>query len=293
MLVFSALVAGSFSLGAEAAPFIDPLALNAARFAFATGVIAALALLLGKLRREHLAQPWRFGVWGGLMATYFAMMFWALKTAEPVSLAAVFTLTPVMTALLSWLLLRQAMTARMGLALAVAATGAIWVIFGADLQAIRAFDVGKGEIIFFFGCIAHAAYAPSVPRLSRGEPGVVQTLGMLVGGTIVLAIFGLKPLLETDWTALPGIVWVTILYLTLATSALTFFLLQYAAMRLKGAKVMAYTYLVPVWVILWEGARGHGWPEPGIVLGISAILLGLALLLKHDTAALDRRAGQN
>ena len=38
---------------------------------------------------------------------------------------------------------------------------------------------------------------------------------------------------------------------------MTFVLLQFATLRLPSAKVMAYTYLVPSWVILWELALGR------------------------------------
>ena len=66
---------------------------------------------------------------GGLFAFYFVLMFEGLKTAPPVSAAAVFTLTPVMAGGFGWLLLRQIMTPRMALALAIGALGALWVIF--------------------------------------------------------------------------------------------------------------------------------------------------------------------
>ena len=56
--------------------------------------------------------------------------------------------------------LRQVTTPRMALALSIGAAGALWVIFRADLAALLAFDVGRGEVIFFWGCVAHALYAP-------------------------------------------------------------------------------------------------------------------------------------
>ncbi len=61
---------------------------------------------------------------------------------------------------------------------------------------------------------------------------------------------------------------------------MTFGLIQYAVLRLPGAKVMAYTYLIPVWVIGWEAALGAGLPPAAILPGIGAVVLGLVLLLK-------------
>ncbi|WP_112321189.1 DMT family transporter [Oceanibium sediminis] len=280
MLAFSALVAGSFSLGAMAAPLIHPLALNTLRFALAALFIGAVVWAGGMARKAHFAAPWRFFLLGGLFAIYFSMMFWGLKTAKPVSTAAVFTLTPILAAGFGWLIMRQVMTRRMALALAIAAAGAVWVIFDADWARLAAFRIGRGEAIFFIGCIAHAAYIPLVPRLSRGEPVLVLTLGMLIAALLCLGTFGAGAVVRTDWAALPAIVWITVLYLSLFASAVTFFLVQFAALRLPGAKVMAYTYLTPAWVILWEGALGHGWPAAGVLAGVALVVLGLLLLLK-------------
>ena len=63
---------------------------------------------------------------------------------------------------------------------------------------------------------------------------------------------------------------------------MTFVLLQYASLRLPSAKVMAYTYLVPCWVILWELALGHAAPPLNVLAGVVLILVALGLLLKDE-----------
>lgn len=231
--------------------------------------------------RSAWVAPWRYLVLGGLLGSYFVLMFEGLKTAAPVSAAAVFTLTPVMAAGFGWLFLRQRLTGRMAFALAVGGLGALWVIFRADLAALRAMAIGRGEAIYFVGCVAHAAYAPLIRQLNRGEPAVVFTFGMMLAGTVLLALYAGPAVLATDWAALPGVVWVTLVYVAVAASALTFVLLQYASLRLPAAKVMAYTYLVPSWVILWEIAL-HGAVPPVLVLvGVALTALALGLLLKE------------
>ena len=280
MLAFSALVAGSFSLGSMAAPHIAPAALNATRFLMATALLFLVVQARGGVQRAALTAPWRYLLIGGLMAVYFVLMFEGLKTAEAVSMSAVFTLTPVMAAGFGWLLLRQRMSRRIALALAIGGAGALWVIFRADLEALLRFAPGRGEIIFFVGCAAHAVYAPLVPRLNRGEPGLVFALGTMVAGTLVLILWGWRDILDTDWSALPRIVWVTILYTTVAATALSTALLQFAAMRLPSAKVMAYTYLIPSWVILWEIGLGRGAPPALILVGVGLSVVALLLLLR-------------
>lgn len=282
MLAFSALVAGSFSLGAQAANEIAPAALNAARFWIAGAVIGAAMLATGGAPRRAAAAPWRYGVLGGLFAIYFVLMFEGLKTAPPVSAAAVFTLTPMTAGVAGYFLLRQITTPRMALALAVGGAGALWVIFRADMDALLAFEVGRGEVIYFFGCLSHAIYTPMVRKLNRGERPLVFTFGTLVAGALLLTVWGWRDLMATDWTGLPGIVWITLIYISLFASAATFVLLQFATLRLPSAKVMAYTYLTPSWVILWEVALGNGLPPAVVWAGVALTGLALMMLLRDD-----------
>jgi drug/metabolite transporter (DMT)-like permease len=284
MLLFSALVAGSFSLGGMVANEIAPLALNAVRFVLAGVAVGMVAMVTTGIPRSAFAAPWRYLLLGGLFVIYFVLMFEGLKTSAPVRSAAVFTLVPAMSGVFAWFLLRQRTTPRMLLALAIGGAGALWVIFRADLAALMAFDVGRGEVIFFFGCIAHGLYTPLVRRLNRGESAVVFSFGVLVAGALWLGVVGARDIQATDWAALRPMVWVTIVYVSLGASAITFVLVQYAALRLPSAKVMAYTYLVPSWVIGWEAALGNPLPPLLVSAGVGLTVLALLLLLRDDDA---------
>ncbi|MEL6683665.1 MAG: DMT family transporter [Pseudomonadota bacterium] len=282
MLLFSMLVAGSFALGSLAANEIAPSALNAVRFWIATVIVGTIAVSTTGIARTAFAAPWRYVVLAVFFTTYFVLMFEGLKTAPPVGAAAVFTLTPILTAGFGWLLLRQVLTPRMALALLIGALGAVWVIFRADVAAILRFEVGRGEVVYFWGCMAHAIYTPLVRRLNRGETAVVFSFGVLLAGSVLLTLWGWADLKATDWRGLPGIVWVTILYTAVFASAATFVLLQFATLRLPSSKVMAYTYLTPSWVIVWELALG-GVPPPLLVLaGLALTMIALGLLLRED-----------
>ncbi|MEL7167589.1 MAG: DMT family transporter [Pseudomonadota bacterium] len=281
MLFFSALVTESFSLGAQAANDLEPAALNAVRFWMAAGIIWLVVRARASRPLDGVQAPWRYAVLGGFFAAYFFLMFEGLKTAPPVSAAAVFTLTPVMAAGFGWVLLRQVTTPRMALALTIGAAGALWVIFRADLSALLAFEVGRGEVVYFIGCVSHAVYTPLVRRLNRGEGAFVFSFWTLVACAGWLTIVGAGDLLSTDWHALPGIVWVAILYTAVFASAVSFVLLQVGAMRLPAAKVMAYTYLTPSWVILWEIAFGNGVPGALVWGGVALTVVALGLLLRE------------
>lgn len=288
MLGFSALVAGSFSFGGRIANEIDPMALTALRFLLASIVVGIIAFATGQLTRKVIVAPWRYLVLGGLFGAYFVLMFEGLKTAHPVSTAAVFTLTPVMAAGFGWWVMGQVTNRWMALALVIGATGALWVIFRGSLSAFLAFDVGTGEIVYFFGCIAHAIYIPLVPRLSRGEGVFAFAFGTMAGGALLVGLVGARQILATDWAALSPTVWMVLGYLVLFASVASICFIQFASMRLKAAKVMSYTYLIPVWVILWEVFLVGEVPALIILPGVALTFLALVMLLREGAAEPNR-----
>lgn len=278
MIGFAAFVAGSFSFGAIAAPHVEPAVLNAVRFAIGTAVMAGVAMAMTGRPIGRPQAPWRFLVLGALMAVFFITMFVALQFTDPVSTGAVFTLMPLASAGFGWLFLRQVPRGAVLASLLIAATGSLWVIFRGDLDALLAFDVGRGELIFFVGVLCHAAYAPLIRLFNRGEPGVVFTFWTVAATGLCIAAWGLGGLMTTDWASIPLTAWLAILYLATFTSGGTFFLTQYASMRLPAAKVLAYGYLMPSFVIVYEGLLGHGWASAQVLAGVAITALALVLL---------------
>lgn len=279
MLAFSLLVAGSFPLGVRIANFIDPTALTAVRFWCAAFVVGLFVAAGPRLKSWDFRSIWRYFALGGVFSIYFVLMFEALKTAPSISTSAIFTLTPIMSALFGWMLLRQVTTRWMALALTIGGIGAVWVVFRGDINAILRFDVGQGELIFLLGCFAHAFYTPLVRRLNRGEHPAVFTFGTIVAGGLILTVVSSRDLALVDWATLPLIFWIGLAYISVAATASSFFCVQYATLHLPSAKVMAYTYLIPSWVIIWELAFGSNLPPFVILLGVGATIIALVMLL--------------
>lgn len=285
MFTFAVLVSGSYSASALAAPHMDPAALTLLRFAIATAILSCVLLVMVRRKpdlwsRQALAAPWRYVVLGGLLGFYFVLLFKGLPLSDPTSAALLFATTPLMSAGIGRVLLHQRAPFRVLAPLLIAAAGAVWVIFRADLSALLAFDLGEGEAIIFLGCVLHAFYTPMIRRLNRGESTPVFTLGMMMGGVIVLVVFGARGVIEADWAELPLVVWVSVAYIAVFASTICFLLMQFAALRLTAAKTMAYIYLVPSGVVVIEGALGHGWPETAILPGIVATIVALLMLLR-------------
>jgi drug/metabolite transporter (DMT)-like permease len=83
-------------------------------------------------------------------------------------------------------------------------------------------------------------------------------------------------------TTLPDIVWITVAYLAVFSTAGTFFLLQYATMRIPAAKAIAYGYLMPSYIIVLEGLSGAGWVSRLVTAGALITILGLVILIRSN-----------
>jgi len=280
MLVFSILIAGSFSLGSMVANDISPIALTAVRFVLAAFIVGSIALFSGSIARKELTASWRYFVLGGTFSLYFILMFEGLKTASPVSAVAVFTLIPAMSCWLGFVVLGQMVSGRTLLAVVIGATGSLWVVFRADFLALTMSSVGRGELIYFVGCVAHAFMPILFRGLNRGETPVMVTFGLLVSGALILCLFGAGEIIQTDWKGLPSLVWITIFYVAFFATAVTSVCLQFASMHLPVANVMAYTYLTPTWVLLWEILLGHDMPPFWIWGGVLLTAVSVIVLLR-------------
>ncbi len=95
---------------------------------------------------------------------------------------------------------------------------------------------------------------------------------------IWVTLVGAKDITATSWLSLPSIVWVAVVYLAVFATATTFFLVQYASVRLPASKVLSYGYLTPAFVIVIEGTIGHGWASASTFAG-AAIIAGALLIM--------------
>ena len=282
MLLFSLLVSGSFVLGSIIANLISPDLVTFLRFLIAFIAIAILILYQSKFCFLKYLSIGRSLILGALISIYFITMFEGLKTASSTSMAVVFTLTPLLAGFFDLIFSNRVMSKKVWITVVVAAIGALWIIFDGNIQNLINFKVGYGEKLFFIGCICHALYAALIPKFNNGEPAIIQTFGTLISGIIILGLFSNKEIIYSSWIDFPVIVLLTILYLAIFATAASFFLIQYSAVRLSSIKVMAYTYAVPIWVVLLQIIFLQQLPNTITFVGAFVILVSLLILLFND-----------
>ncbi|MBB4101921.1 DMT family transporter [Allorhizobium borbori] len=278
MLLFAALISGSFSLGGMIAKQVSPAPLMLMRYIVTIIAMAVIAFGFARQPFRVPEKPLRFLWLGLLLAIYMLTMFIALEFTSPVQTGAVFTLMPLVSAVFAFFILGQKTRTGVLASLLIAGAGAIWVIFHGDLDAILGFDVGRGELIFFIGVVSHALYVPLLRFLDRRDNPLVFGFWLAVGVAFWLALAAAPDLLSVDITALDWKFWAILVYIGVVTTAGTFQLLQYASMRLPASKVLGYGYLTPTSIIIFEAALGNGWTSLSVMIGAAVTACGLLVM---------------
>lgn len=278
MLLNVLLVSTSFPVGAAITHALEPAALNFPRFALAAALFALLVTLRGEWRRPGLRDGLRYLLLAAALVGFFVAMFEALRLTTAINTAALFTLVPLFSAVIAWPLLGQRTPPRQLGFMLLAAFGALWVVFEGSISNAMALNFGKGDLIFLAGCVSMAAFSPLTRRLDVGENLMSQTFWTLLVGTAMLALIGAGDLATTEWRAVPPTAWSGIAYLAVFTTAVTFYLLKHASLRLPAAKVMSYNYLAPTFVLLLVALNSGGAPAPTVLIGAGITALAMLFL---------------
>lgn len=278
MLAFSFLISTSFTVGAVITRELDPVAVTTLRFLWAALLFAPFVIARGVWRLPRPAEALQSLLLGLPVGIYFVAMFEALRRTNTLATGALFALMPLMTALISRVLLGQRLSPREVVSLLLAASGAVWVVFGGSLERMAGFHIGSGELIMLGGSLAYAFYSPAIRLLDRGTPGILVSFWTIVAGTLLIGVYGAPTLLAADWLRVPLYVYAGILHLALVTTVISVLLIQYASLRLPQAKVMAYTYLTPGFILLTEGLVHGSWPSLSVIAGVAVIAAAMLVL---------------
>jgi drug/metabolite transporter (DMT)-like permease len=278
MLMATGLVATSFPLGAAITNEMDSLVLTFLRFALAALLFAPFVAWRYGIAMPSIRDLARYSILSACLVGFFWGMFTALQTTSALNTATIFALTPVITAGVSALLLKERLNKASRIALPAGIIGAVWVIFRGDPAALLSLNLGLGDGIFFMGTIAMGFYGPLVKYFHRGEPMAQMTFWTLVSGAVWLLILSAPRLLEVEWSAVPIEVYGGIAYLSVFTTLVTFFVFQWSATVIGPTKVMSYTYLNPALVIVIAVVLGQEVPPLAIIPGLLLIFAATLIL---------------
>lgn len=247
------------------------------RFVMASVVFAPYVFLKNGFLLPTKSAAFRYATLSVPLVIFFWCMFKSLRYTSALNTGSIFTLFPTVTALFALLINQERISRNRSLALGAGSLGALWIIFRGDPHALFNLDINRGDLIFFAGCIALGIYGPLVKRFFRGEPQEVMTFWTLFAGSIWLILLSGTDLWNVQWSEVKPKVYYGVLYLAVACTLITFFILQHCTVRLSPTKASAYSLLTPAFVIginLLVFRLPFEWATlPGILLVIASLIV--------------------
>lgn len=280
MLGFTALLGGSFIASATISNSLPPMVITWLRYAIASLLFIVLLIGQGLLKLPRLRDLGRYTLISLPPLLYFACMIFSLQTTSAINSSALYTTVPLMSMVMSMVLLKSKSTWLVTSALLIGILGALLIIFKGDLTQVLQLSFMPSDYLFLFGCLGMALNPIVVKKLHRGEPSLVLTGWSLICATLLLTIMIGYQLPDIKWGNISVITWSGVLYLAAFATALSFFLFQKACIVLSPTKVSGYVYLIPLSVIATNALLGQTIQWQEIASGAALVLIAMTILVK-------------
>lgn len=282
MLMTTAMVAASFPVGAAITHALPPEFLMLIRFILAALLFAPFVFFKYGWQLPAPKRLLAYALLSLPLVAFFWCMFESLRYTSALNTAALYTLVPAITAVFSLLVMRERAGRWRSLGLLIGTFGALWLVFRGDWQAFQQLQFNHGDLIFMVGCVCMGLYNPMIKRLYQGEPMAQMTFWVIVLGSVWLLLLCLMSSQVVSWQAIDASVLLGVLYLALFTTLGSFFLLQFATVRIGPTKVAAYSFLTPLFVLLMVVFSGTERMTLSLVPGSVLVLLAMYLIQRDN-----------
>jgi len=250
LVLLAALWGASFLFMRHAAPAFGPIALVQVRVTIAALILIVLLLVHGDRAalRSHALALGFVGVMNS--AVPFVLLTYATLYVTGGFAAILNATTPMWTALVGWVWLRERIRPSQWLGLAIGVAGVSVLLWGRlDMRpGSTQWQVTLAIGAALLGAVAYGTSATFAKKRLAGVPALVVATGSQIAAAGVLL-----PLAIFAWPAqMPGVgAWASAVALAVACTALAYLLYFRLIARVGAVRAAAVTFLVPVFATAW------------------------------------------
>lgn len=250
---------------------IDPAAISFYRWLLALLVLTPF-VLLGVWRSRKIIKPhlWRLAILGLLgMVLYQSLAYYAAHSVSALFMGIIGALIPLLTVLLSVVILRIAPTLGILLGSILSFCGLVWLVSQGDVMQLLNHGMGKGELMMLAASTSYALYGVLTKRWALPLP-IWQSLYVQIvfGVLLLLPGFLLAPDVSLNWHNLP-----LVAFAGLFASIIAPFLWIHGVQRLGASTTSIFMNLTPLFtaliavLFLHEQLHSYHWIGGGLTLG--------------------------
>ncbi len=224
---------------------VDAATLTFMRSIISTVGLAGAFLLKGsKLKIER--QDWKTMVLLGLIAIPINQFFYlyGMKFTTAANGALLYAITPVIVLVLSRVILKERVTVKKTLGIALAFVGVSIVVFerGVDFSS----DYTFGNLMILIAVVAWALFTIHGRKMILKYGAFQTTAVAMILGMFLFFPVGLIASVQFPFSELTPFQWAGILYLGVGTSILGYFLWYYALGKIETSKVAVFANGQPI-----------------------------------------------
>jgi len=263
-------------------------------FPFAWVRVASAALILNLWsRRSGLMQApltgsdrkslWLYAVLGVVINQLLFIKGLSMTTAHEA--AILITTIPVFTLAAAVFVGREQLTVRKIGGIALALSGALFVLGFAPLSGDPRILIG--DLLILTNCLSFSLYLVLSKRLASVITPARMVAFMFAAGTILMLPFTITGLMSTEWRAIPASAWIALAAIVVGPTAVAYLLNAWALSRADSSTVAIYSYLQPfVAAVLATLFLGEV-IKPSAVVGAALIFAGVFLVTSGPRSAID------
>ena len=248
VLVATFVVATSFPIGQRIAPFLDPVLVVLLRFLISILVMSPFLFFTDMIKIPTGRRLLQFGAVGGAQAGFFILMFLALQHTSSLNTSVIYTLLPSLAAIMGFYLLKERLRPLHLVLLPIGILATAWVIFEGSFEKMVGLDLNPGDLIFGAGLLLLALYSVLLKKFHLGGSPFDMVFWSMACAIVPMALYSVSRFGSIEFESVPLDVYLWIVYLALMT-VFTNFVWAFGTPRLGPMKTMAYSYLIPSFVL--------------------------------------------
>lgn len=281
--------AGAFHTGRDAVQMASPFLTATVRFGLAGILLLLILAIREKLDWHTLRKHWLglalLGMTG--IFAYNAFFFVGLQSTSAVNGALVIAVNPVVTLLMSALILRETVGWKQILGFLLSLSGVLLVISNGSWDVIRDIKFQTGDILLLGAVASWVAYSILGKRMMQHVSPLTATAWSTVLGTIALAVVTMAQNGFGQMMTVSARVWADWMYMAVFATVLGFLWWNQGVQQAGAARASIFINLVPIFTLLIAVVIGQpvSWVHgAGAMMVIGGVLLATQVSLAKNRA---------
>ena len=218
------------------------------------GALILLPFAWTRLRQDFgfIRRHWKILCLAGFMMPFMVggVSYVAMTYTSAINAGVIVTSTPVMTVLLSWLVLREPIRGAVWLGISTAIAGVLYMVSRGDPASLLALSFNAGDLMLVASCLGVGAYGVSIKKMPDGIHPLSLLTVICAVGALCHVPFVAYEIMSGEQVVLSAKSAVSLTFLAIFPSVVAILIWNSAIARIGPSRSTLYMYLIPVFTAI-------------------------------------------